>query len=188
MKQPSDRPSLVAAFRLNLRALRLLYRYCPQLVASSLVCTVWDALTPYVGIYLSALVIDELAGGRNVHRLVTLVLVTLIAAALIALGSALLKRWKNPQTSGQWLKTTHILSEKLLDTDYVNLDDTHTSELLSTIRQSDNGSGWGLKRVIGCCEDLLSSLFTMLGGLALTVSLFVTKVPPTRRREPCAAQ
>lgn len=69
-----------------------------------------------------------------------------------------------------------ILSKKMLDTDYVNLDDTHTSELLSTIRQNENGGGWGFGRVIECYEELLSSLLTILGGLALTVSLFASRV------------
>ena len=67
----------------------------------------------------------------------------------------------------------------MLDTDYVNLDDTHTAEMLSSIRQSFNGGGWGLARVLECCGELCSSVFTLLGGLALTVSLFVIKVPAT---------
>ena len=77
------------------------------------------------------------------------------------------------------MKIEHIVSEKMLDTDYVNLDDTHTAEMLSSIRQSFNGGGWGLARVLECCGELCSSVFTLLGGLALTVSLFVIKVPAT---------
>ena len=75
------------------------------------------------------------------------------------------------------MKIEHIVSEKMLDTDYVNLDDTHTAEMLSSIRQSFNGGGWGLARVLECCGELCSSVFTLLGGLALTVSLFVINVP-----------
>ena len=58
-----------------------------------------------------------------------------------------------------------------------NLDDTHTSELLSTIRQNMNGGGWGLYYVIECYEGLFSNVLTIFGGLALTVSLFISKVP-----------
>ena len=177
MKKTESKVTLSRAFRANNRAFKLLYEHYPQMVLSHLISVVWNALTPYVGIFLSALVIDELVGNRDVQRLQMLVIITLVSAAVIALGTALLNKWKNTQSTGEWLKIEHIVSEKMLDTDYVNLDDTHTAEMLSSIRQSFNGGGWGLARVLECCGELCSSVFTLLGGLALTVSLFVIKVP-----------
>ena len=163
--------------RLNNRALKLFYKRYPQMILSRLISVVWNSLTPYVSIYLSALVIDELAGSRNVERLQLLVLITLASAAVIALGTALLKKWMEAQSAGMWFKVENILSEKMLDMDYVSLDETHTAELLSTIRQNTNGGGWGLYRVVVAYEELCSSILTILGGISLTVSLFVSRVP-----------
>ena len=177
MKKTENKMTLGRAFRANNRALKLIYKHYPQMVISHLVSVIWNALTPYVGIFLSALVIDELVGNRDIQRLQTLVIITLASAAVIALGTALLNKWKNTQNTGDWLKIEHIVSEKMLDTDYVNLDDTHTAEILSAIRQNFNGGNWGLARVIECYGELLSSVFTILGGLTLTVTLFVSKVP-----------
>ena len=177
MKKTENKMTLGRAFRANNRGLKLIYQHYPQMVISHLISIVWNALTPYVGIFLSALVIDELVGNRNIGRLQTLVIITLASAAVIALGTALLNKWKNTQSTGDWIKIEHIVSKKMFDTDYVNLDDTHTAELLSTIHQNFNGGGWGLGRVIECYEQLCSSILTILGGLALTVTLFVNKVP-----------
>ena len=163
--------------RLNNRALKLFYKRYPQMILSRIISVVWNSLTPYVSIYLSALVIDELAGSRNVERLQLLVLITLASAAVIALGTALLKKWTEAQSAGMWFKVENILSEKMLDMDYVSLDETHTAELLSTIRQNMNGGGWGLYRVVVAYEELCSSILTILGGISLTVSLFVSRVP-----------
>ncbi len=163
--------------RLNNRALKLFYKRYPQMILSRIISVVWNSLTPYVSIYLSALVIDELAGSRNVERLQFLVLITLASAAVIALGTALLKKWTEAQSAGMWFKVENILSEKMLDMDYVSLDETHTAELLSTIRQNMNGGGWGLYRVVVAYEELCSSILTILGGISLTVSLFVSRVP-----------
>ena len=163
--------------RLNNRALKLFYKRYPQMILSRLISVVWNSLTPYVSIYLSALVIDELAGSRNVERLQLLVLITLASAAVIALGTALLKKWTEAQSAGMWFKVENILSEKMLDMDYVSLDETHTAELLSTIRQNMNGGDWGLYRVVVAYEELCSSILTILGGISLTVSLFVSRVP-----------
>lgn len=163
--------------RLNNRALKLFYKRYPQMILSRLISVVWNSLTPYVSIYLSALVIDELAGSRNVERLQLLVIITLASAAVIALGTALLEKWTEAQSAGMWFKVENILSEKMLDMDYVSLDETHTAELLSTIRQNMNGGGWGLYRVVVAYEELCSSILTILGGISLTVSLFVSRVP-----------
>ena len=118
----------------------------------------------------------EKAGTRNSSRLQFLVLITLGSAALIALGSALLDKWKGVQNVGMW-KVEFIFLEKLFDMDYASLDETETAELLSTIRQNQNGGGWGLYRVIGNYETLCSSVLTILGGISLTVSLFMSRVP-----------
>lgn len=177
MKKTEKKIPLRHMFRMNWRAFRLIYSYYPQMVLSRLASALWEAITPYVGIYLSALVIDELVGSRDVRRLQTLVLIALFSAAAIALVTALLKKWSTTQSTASWLKIEHIVSEKLFDTDYVNLDDPHTTELLSTIRQNFNGGGWGLGRTLECLEYSISALLTILGGLALTVTLFRIPVP-----------
>ena len=165
------------AIRFNNRALKIIYKRHPQMVLSRLISVIWGALTPYAGIYLSALVIDELAGNRKVERLQFLVLLTLFSAALIALGAAFLDKWKEAQGAGFWFKSEHILAEKLLDMDYVKRDERETAELHSTILQNQNGGGWGLNRIIFDYEALCSSVLTLLGGVSLTVSLFVSRVP-----------
>ena len=163
--------------KLNNRAFYIFYKRYPQMVLSRLISVIWNALTPYVGIYFSALVIEELAGSRDPERLKFLVLITLVTAAAIALVSALLNKWKEAHNAGLWWKVNQLLLEKLLDMDYVSRDESKTAELLSIIRQNQGGSGWGLHRVIRGYEELCSSVFTLIGGISLTVSLFVSRVP-----------
>ena len=57
------------------------------------------------------------------------------------------------------------------------MDDPKTHELYSEIMQLINGNGWGLPSVVWQTERLASSLATLGGGVALTVSLFAQKVP-----------
>ena len=163
--------------RLNNRGLKLLYRRYPQMILSRIFYAVWTALMPYVGIYLSALIIEELAGTRDRERLWFLVLAALLSAAMIAMVSAFLHRWKETQNQGLWLKLKYLFSEKLLGMDYADLDKTETEELLARIEQNQNGGDWGLRRVMGNYETLLSSVLTVSGGISLTVSLFTSKVP-----------
>ena len=76
------------AWKLNRRAFALIYKRCPHMIISRLVCVVWDSLTPYIGIYLSALLITELTQGRNPSVITNLVLIILLSAAFISLAAA----------------------------------------------------------------------------------------------------
>ncbi len=165
------------AMSINRRAFQLLCRLYPKELLSKLLSVLWEALTPYVGIYLSAQVINALSDARPREELIGLVLLTLGSAALISLVSALLSMWKETQTAGQWHKTQQILAAKMLDIDFATADDPHTAEMLSTIRQNMNGGGWGLNLAMADFEQLVSTVFTIAGGLTLTVSLFTTQVP-----------
>ena len=162
---------------INLRALSLIYKKYPQYIISTFLSSIVTSLTPYIGIYLSSLIIEELASSKDVDRLILLVSITLISIALTSLLSALLKRWKDTQESYLYYKFEKIYIEKLFDMDFENLDDSKTHELLSTIKQNQNGGGWGLFRVCDNFERLISSCFTILGGLSLTITLFISKVP-----------
>ncbi len=177
MEKNKKQKSWKETMQLNYRTFKIMYQRYPQMMRSYFVSILWSALTPYVGIYLSALLIDELASDRNVERLKFLVLLTLGLAALISLGTALLDKWKNTHKAGLGFKFEAIFSEKMLDMDYVNLDEAKTMELLSTIHQSQNCAQWGFYHFLMNYETLCSSVLTLLGGISLTVTLFLSRVP-----------
>ncbi len=62
----------------NRKLLKLIYRERPKLLALHILKDIWDALTPYAGIYLSALIIEELAGSRNTDTLFYLVAASIL--------------------------------------------------------------------------------------------------------------
>ena len=180
MKENKKRMSGAEAFQINNRAFMMTYKRYPQMVLSNLIDTVWSSLSPYVSIYFSALVIDELVGNRDVERLKFLVAAILVLTVVISLISAFLTKWKRTQCPGYWFRNQQmeqIFSEKLFNMDFGDIDDTKTHELLSSIRQNQNSGGWGLTHLMGNYNSLISSILTILGGITLTVSLFVSKVP-----------
>ena len=174
-----NKNSLKSSIAINNRALKLIYSKYPQMVISTILNAIWTALTPYVGVFLSALIVEELAGDKNIDRLKYLVLITLLTAAIISLVSALIKKWYDTNSANKLYKFEKFYIEKLFSMDFVSIDDIKTHELLSTIRQNGNGGGWGLYRVISNYEALIKSIFTLIGGIALTYSLFIAKVPNT---------
>lgn len=175
--QKNEKITFLNALKLNNRAIRLIFKECPQLVLSHLFFGAAEALFPYIGIYVSALLIDELTGAKSPERIKLLVLAALLSAALSALLIALLKRWKETQYSCYYYSYEGVLMKKILGMDYEICDDTKISDLIHTIEQNTNGGGWGFFRLISQLDEFCKACFTCLGGIALTASLFVKKVP-----------
>ncbi len=173
--------SLKSSMAINRRALKMIYKKYPQMVISMILDSIWTAITPYVGILLSALIVEELTGSKDIEELKYLVSITVLSSVVIGFISALLKKWYETSVSNMYFKFERFYTEKLFQMDFVSLDDIKTHELLSTIRQNQNGGGWGLYRVIDNYKSLISSIFTLLGGISLTFTLFITKVPETSK-------
>lgn len=165
------------SLKYNLKTFKLLIRKFPQLIISNIIYNIWSALTPYVGIYLSAVLIDELTGGKRIEKIKFLVIIILVSAAFISLITALLNKWKKTYNNVVYYNIRGLFVEKLLDMDYANTDSTEKADLLYRIEQNQNGGGWGLTRVIDQYNLLLTSVFSIIGGIALTISLFLCKVP-----------
>lgn len=165
------------SFKINFRAIKLMFKEYPLMFISKLLCVIWNSLTPYVSIYLSALIIDEIATNKDKERLKLLILITLLSSVFIALIKAILNRWMSIQNNGRYFKNMNIFNKKILEMDYEKCDDTKTYDLLSTILQNQNGGGWGINRVFYQFDGLVSSIFTIGGGIVLSVSLFTLKVP-----------
>ncbi len=165
------------AAAINVKALKLMWGAYPQMFASRIIYIIYNALTPYVGVYLSALIINELSASRDRQRLALLVIITLVSAALMSLVGAIINKWQNTNSAGIYYKIDRILSKKLLDMDFACIEDAGTQQLLSTIRQNQNGQGWGLIKAFNGAESIASSATTIIGGAALTVTLFTSRVP-----------
>lgn len=170
-------PSWREMFAIQWRTFQLLYRNYPNMMRSCLCCTIWQALTPYATIYLSAQVITEMTNRADPTRLQWLVLLTLGVTAGISLVSALLERWKNTFHSAKDFQQDRLYSQKAFEMDYVNLDKTETAELRSRLREYANGYGWGIIHFYDSLQTLCAAVAQSIGGIALTVSLFLSRVP-----------
>ncbi len=180
MKKKTEKTALMPrkeAMKMTLRGVKLLYKANPQYTAMSIVSTIWSALTPYVGLYLSALIIGELAGGRDPEKLKTYVIISLASAAVIALVSAFINKAISIYGQLEWYSIDKLYRDKFMDMDYADMDSGDTHILYDKICQNANAGGRGLGSVEWRFMDLLSAVATLLGGIAMTVTLFVRRVP-----------
>lgn len=177
MRKDKNKISFKDALTQNIRMYKILLKRSPNLVIPQLLLVVWQALTPYVGIYLSARIINELAGEKNSETLKSLVLAALISAAVIALTKSLINMWAAVGSDTLYYDMTWMNSEKLLDMDFADFDNPETKKADDKLCENMTGGAWGVQRVPSHVSMAVSAVFRILGGAALTVSLFTLKVP-----------
>ncbi len=182
MEQNAEKITLRETFRIHLRAYRDVRAYCPGLFAATALYTAGKALSPYVTIWLSARILDELAAQRRPEVLWKWVAAALIAGVLLTLAVGVLEHWVNALYERFTYRRYHMLSSKMLTMDFADVDNTHTHDLRSQIYQSESWAGWGINQLYAQFQEMTRGLFGILGAIALTVSLFSQRVPETAGR------
>ena len=166
-----------AAWKLNLRAWGIWQKLCPQVFVSLLLSSVVKAVTPYVTIFLSARIIDELSGERRPDQLLRWVVLTLACTAACALLQGVLTRWSKYAKGCASRLDDQIYMDKMVGLDYADVDRQAVFDLYAQILQNENWAGWGIRKTISYFESFVTAVVQVLGGVGLSVSLFLSPVP-----------
>ena len=177
MTSKSNKITLRETFAIHYRAYKDLRPYCPGVFASAGIHGAVSALSPYATVYLSARLINELAGARRPEVLWPLVGITLaVTAGLVLLTGALL-HWKNAAWDRYIQAKEKLFTDKMLSLDYADVDNAKTHDLLSQIRQNELWAGWGFQVLLEAFGEIARGIAGILGAIVLTISLFTLPVP-----------
>ena len=164
-------------WRISRRAFLLLDKYAPRLYLCIVLCAVVTAVTPYVTVFLSARIIDELAGEGRPEVLWRWVAAAVASTGLLSLLSAALGKWRTVRGNAFAINRYRIYSDKQMDMDYAELEKQSTRDLLAQIKQNDWWMGLGLTKVPYLFENIMKNGAGIVGAAALTAGLFLTRTP-----------
>ena len=177
MEKKEEKLTWREAWRIFKRSFLLVHRYAPHLYFPLTVCALVTAVTPYVTVFLSARVIDELAGARRPEVLWRWVVAAVAVTGAIALLKAALGAWRTTQTNSLSISRTRIYSDKLMDLDYADLEKQSTRDLLAQVKQNEWWMALGIQKVPYLYNRILQNAMGIVSAVALTVGLFLTRVP-----------
>ena len=164
-------------WQLSKRAFLLLDKYVPNLYLSMTLCAVVSAIIPYVTVFLSARIIDELAGARRPEILGQWIITAVAVDGTLTLLRFALTHWKSTRTDVLAHNRTYVYADKMLSMDFVDLENQTTSDLLAQITQNEQWMGLGLQKIPYLYEGILQNAVGIVSSLALTVGLFLTRTP-----------
>lgn len=134
-----------------------------------------SAVHPFVNITLSARIIDELATGRNPQTLLILAICTVAANLMVLLLGRLFTRLAEVRTNTFDNRYRMIFSEKIMDMDYEDVENTDVQSIRGKIAEMDNWTGRGLQQLFWHIDSAIRSVVQVLAAAGLTVTLFTTK-------------
>ena len=177
MTSKSDKITMRETFQIHWRAFKDVRRYCPGAFGVSILYGAAAALSPYVTVYLSARIINELAGARRPGVLWPLAVLAVASAAALTFVTGALLRWKTAKEAQFLERKNRVFADKMMSMDFADIDKTETHDLRSQIAQSENWAGFGFYRFWDQFEKVAQGLAGILGAAVLTVSLFTLPVP-----------
>ena len=170
-----EQPGFKEVLELHVRSYKELNKCCPGLLLSYMLHALVSAIIPYVTVYLSAQIINELAGARRTEKLWFWVCLTICIEAVLAILKAVLLRWKN--TKRIWERKNKLFVDKMLSMDYADVDKQENRDLHAQVQQNEQWGNWGHYSALRILERSMNAVCGILGAVILTVSLFTMSVP-----------
>lgn len=165
------------AWRYDWRGYKIIWQQSPRLLVSTALTAIAQGLFPYVPIYFTAQIINELASAHRPQKLAQLVLTTIISIAITTLLTAIFQHWQNAEQETLYYWQDKLFGDKLMSMDFDAIDAKETGDKLAQIDQARNFAWWGLQKLWADFGPLLQGLMAIVGALALSVTLFTSHIP-----------
>ena len=157
----------------NMRALKLLYSFCPSYFPLLVLKSFFGKLSPYFNLYLSAEIVNEIVGARNKDTLITLVLITVIGNFAIAILGGILNRAFGHKETLLYQREAVYYNKKTLGLDYDNLENTEVRQLRRKIVESSRINFHGKQLLLMSVGRLVNITISAILALILGIEMFV---------------
>ena len=159
---------------LIVRGYKLLFKICPKFMKWSVIRAIIDCLVSYFPIYMSSLIVNELASTQNSDRLIMLALITIIGFLVLSI----IRKIINVQYSLHNNYAYHSIAFNMLDYQnkmkYTYLEDSDVEKMKQQIYNYQNATGAGINRLMYVAQALVYAFVNIITAIVLTISLFVT--------------
>ena len=161
----------------HLRGIKELHKVSPKFFPILTLYCVVSAVTPYITVFFSAQILKELATLRRTDTLWKWVIASVICVGIVSVLNAILQRRYGTLYSDLWGRKEILFIHKMFSLDFSELDKQENHDLRVQIQQNENWSAWGLMKVQEAYVSAVTSIFGIISGITLTISLFTSPVP-----------
>ena len=153
------------------RSYKFLYNLEKTYVIMHILHSLFSGLIPFVPIYMSALIIDELIGGKDPERLLIYVLVTIGLTFSLHMLNSLCGKIRDYHEDILYTNDDRAFTEKTMSLDYEKIEDTEIYLLREKIKLQRQ-TGYNLYYLSVSLQDFIFSFVQIISSIAITSTLF----------------
>lgn len=131
-----------------------------------------ETFSPYFGLFMSAQMVNELAGACDLRKLLILAAITVAGGFAISLATRALQNHCGLLDSLSWQRQESYMVDMQNRMQFEHLENPDVVLMRSKISAELNSTGGGLPTVLQSVPNLLRGLFNMIFSVSLTVSMF----------------
>ena len=170
--ESKEKRSFRKELSLIVKGYKLLFKMSKANMILRAVNAVWPQITPYITLYMSSEMLNELASGADISRLLTLALITVVSALAISMIGRWIDHWAWLYEHIMWDNNRLEFNRVQNKMKYQHLEDPEVAKLKSEILHMMNYGGNGLMQLYWTWYSLFNALFNLIASVALTVSMF----------------
>ncbi|MCM1057407.1 MAG: ABC transporter ATP-binding protein/permease [Firmicutes bacterium] len=167
--------TLLEEWGLIWRGVKLLNKILPRFWLYQVLCTLAETFSPYFGLYMSAQMVNELAGDCDRRRLLMFTGITVLGGLMISLVMKILQSRRTLCDEFMFSNYAAWLADVQNDFQYEHLEDADVRLRRSEIDARLNATGAGLFQVKWQMTSLLGDILNVIFSVSLTVSMFTMR-------------
>ncbi len=169
-----DRLTIKERVRITKRGIGILKQYCPGLAGGKAVSAVLAAAQPLVSVWISAKIINELAGARRMKQILFYVAAVILCNFLLFLVKSMVDRVTEEKEAQMWNFFGKVFADKSMTMDYVDLEDTKILQQKQEASENLFMFGNGLGQLVWGMNSLVNATASIVLSMSLTVTLFLS--------------
>lgn len=164
--------SLKYDLNMIIKGLRLISSIQRGVLPNTIITAVLNSCLPFVNIFMTAIIIDELLSTRNVHKLIMYVAITIGLNLFIGLLLHGLSQLKQLQLDIFNYQQNMKLNHKVLTMDFEHIEDPKVQLMLEKIHEGRYVNEWGIWKLYFGFDTIVKSLISIILSLIITFKLF----------------
>jgi len=169
-----DRLTIKERIKITGRGIGILRKYCPGLAGGKAVSAVLAAIQPLLSVWISAKLINELAGARRMKQILFYVAAVVLFNFLLLLVKSLVDRVTEEKEAQMWNFFGMVFADKAMAMDYADLEDTKILQQKQEASENLFMFGNGLGQLVWGMNSLVNATANIVLSLSLTVTLFLS--------------
>lgn len=155
----------------NMQALKFIYSLSPSYLILIMVNNIFSCVSPYLNIYLTAAIINELSGARRLSVLLVLAAVIVLGNFLISLTNGFIGRAYEHARARFSQNEAKVFINQAFSLDYEKIEDPQVRQLRRKIMESSRINSHGIQSLINSFDILTYNIMNGIFSVIIFIEL-----------------